>query len=250
MKGTRKSRSADRREPDNPLPFLDHLSELRRRLFVTLGAVVVGAAVAYAFIDRVVVYLTAPASGIPFLALSPPELFLTYVRISCVLGLAIALPVAIYQMWAFVRPALTRAERRFFLVALTAGTTFFLIGVVFAYLVILPIAVEFFAGFSSEIVASQYSFSSYTGFVLSTILAFGIAFELPILLSALVRLGLVSIDGLKKSRKYVVLAIAFGAALLTPPDVVSQLLLAGPMYLLYEVSILISSVRAHNGSRS
>lgn len=242
-------------EAQNALPFLEHLAELRRRLLAIAAAVVAGAAGAYAVAETLVGVLVAPAGDLRFLALSPPELFLAYIRISAVVGVIVTVPITVYQVWAFVRPALTPMEKRAFGYALAIGSLLFACGVAFCYFVILPTVLAFFRGFAVDhaspggaAIAARYSFGAYTGFVLAMLFAFGAGFELPVLLSILVRLGLVQPRSLRQGRKYVAVGMLILAALLTPPDVVSQVLLAAPMYLLYEAAVLASAVMERSSS--
>lgn len=230
------------------LTVVEHLSELRRRIIVAGIAVVFAGAAAYVFVDLIIEILVAPSARSQFIALSPPELFLAHVRLSVVVGLVVSLPVTIGQAWLFVRPGLTRRERKLVVVSLALGSVLFAVGALFCYVVVLPTILEFFAGFSSETLEARYSFGAYVGFVLTTLTAFGVAFELPVVLSAAVGLGVLPLEALRRARKYVAVLVVVAAAALTPPDVVSQLLLAVPMYLLYELSVLVSAVIRRSSS--
>ncbi len=231
-------------EPESgELTFVEHLEELRKRLFIAALAIAIGTGVCYAFIDEIVKVLERPAGDLDFIYISPPELFVTYVRVAVIGGLVLASPVVLFQLWRFVEPALRRRERRQLLFALLMGVVFFSVGVAFAYSVVLPIAIEFFAvRLAGEGILPTFSISYYIGFVSSTLLAFGIVFQLPLFVLLLASLGLVTPAFLRRYRKIVVLAIVLLSAFLTPPDVISQLLLAGPIMLLYELSVLITVV--------
>ncbi len=225
------------------LTFVEHLEELRKRLFIVVLTVVIGTGVCYAFIDEIVGVLELPAGELDFIYISPPELFVTYVRVAVIAGLVVASPVVLFQLWRFVEPALEKRERRYLLFALLMGIVFFVVGAAFAYTTVLPIAIDFFAvRLASEGILPTFSIAYYIGFVTSTLLAFGIVFQLPLFVLLLASLGLVTPAFLRKYRKIVVLAIVLLSAFLTPPDVISQLLLAGPIMLLYEFSVLITVV--------
>jgi len=225
---------------DVQLSFVEHLEELRRRLFVSAIVVVLAAIGSYFFIDFIIALIEAPARGLDFIYISPPELFVAYMRIAVICGLAVSSPVVLYQFWKFVKPALNKREQRYLLFALYMGVVFFAVGVTFAYVMVLPLALEFFVRIAAPGIEPLFSFSYYLGFVTSVLLAFGIVYQLPLFVVLLGSLGLVSPAFLRKHRKLVLLGIVVISAFLTPPDVVSQMMLAGPIMLLYELSILLT----------
>lgn len=229
---------------DVELTYLEHLSELRKRIIISFLAVVVGAGTAYVFVEELVSYFLSTAGTLEFVYLSPPELFLTYLKISLILGLMATAPVVLYQIWVFVRPALSGRERLYFLLSLIFGSIFFYVGVFFAFVVILPITIEFFLKYATGEIRPMFSIGSFVGFQLTIMVAFGASFELPMLVLALTKVGLIGPEILKKYRTFALLLILILAAILTPPDVISQILLGGPMYALFELSILVSSVLA------
>ncbi len=224
------------------LSFIEHLAELRRRLIVSLLAVIVTSSVCYLYVDFLVGLLMRPAQDLTFVFLTPPELFLAYLKIAIAGGIFTASPLLLLEVWLFVRPALGRGERLPVVLAFLFGALLFYVGVTFAYLTILPMALRFFMQYASGQITPMFSIGSYAGFVSSILLAFGIAFELPIVVLLLTRLGILTTATLKRYRKYVLLIILIVAAFLTPPDVISQLLLTGPMYFLFEISILVSGI--------
>ena len=232
------------------MPFVDHLSELRKRLIIVFLVTVAGSAGCFVFVESVVEALLALAPEAEMVYLAPPELFLAYLRVSLVLGIALTMPVTLFQIWLFVKPALSRREKASVMFILSGGTLFFAAGAVFSFQVILPITMRFFLRYATAAIQPFFSFGGYVGFVISILLAFGIAFELPIVVTTLARVGLVSTGGLRSSRKYVVLALVILSAVLTPPDVVSQLLLAGPMMGLYEISILFARIAARRNRQT
>ena len=227
-----------RRDPERTLSYVEHLSELRHRLLLSTLAVVAASVGAYSFRESLVDLVLRPVAGVPFVFLDPPELFLANVKIAIVAGLAVASPFVFFQVWMFVRPGLKQGERMIVGLAILFGTLFFAAGVLFGYLVVLPMTLRFFLQYETAAIRASLSFGSYVGFLTSLLLAFGIAFELPLLVLVLARLGLVDAALLARSRRYALLIILVVAAILTPPDVVSQLLLAGPMLVLYEIGIL------------
>lgn len=227
-----------RRDPEGTLSYVEHLSELRRRLLLSALAVVAASVGAYSLRETLVDLVLRPVAAVPFVFLDPPELFLANVKIAIVAGLAVASPFVLFQVWIFVRPGLKRGERMIVGLAILFGTLFFAAGVLFGYLVVLPMTLRFFLQYETAAIRASLSFGSYVGFLTSLLLAFGIAFELPLLVLVLARLGIVDASLLARSRKYALLIILVVAAILTPPDVVSQLLLAGPMLVLYEIGIL------------
>lgn len=227
---------------DVRMTFIEHLGELRKRLIIVFTSFLVGATLCYVFIDQIVEYLLAPTHGVDFVYLAPPELFLAYLRLSLVLGIVITLPITLLQIWHFVRPALNRAEKLATAFVLLGGTVFFAAGAYFAYRVILPLTLRFFLQYATSSIQPMFSFGGYVGFVLSILLAFGTAFEMPIVIVILARIGLVTPSMLRSARKPMLIILAVAAAILTPPDVISQLLLAVPMMALYELSVVLARV--------
>lgn len=222
--------------------FMEHLTELHRRLLVCVISIVVGFGVCYFFKEPFFEFLLQPlllkgGEGQQLIFTGLPELFFTYVKMSFLGGLFIAFPLLFWEIWRFVAPGLYTQEKR------VAGPLIFLTpflfytGGAFVYFLVMPIAVEFFLNFETENIQALPSVKEYLGFLTKMIFGFGIAFELPMLLLLLVKIKVLSVTALKKGRKYAVVAIFVAAAVLTPPDPASQLLLAVPMLLLYEMAI-------------
>ncbi|WP_406243472.1 twin-arginine translocase subunit TatC [Tissierella carlieri] len=226
---------------DKQLTLVEHLSELRKRIIIIFIAIILGAVASYKYIDIIIEYMVKPAQKLEFIYLSPPELFMAYIKIAIVVGIIISSPISLMQIWLFVKPGLKKNERKYLLLALYLGIVFFLVGSVFAYFTIIPITIEFFTQVSVEQIAPLFSFDSYLSFISSLLFSFGLVFELPLLIILLTQLNLITANTLKKYRKIVILIIFIIAAILTPPDVVSQVLLALPMVFLYELSIWISA---------
>jgi len=224
------------------LTFLGHLDELRKRIIMIVLAMLVGALVCFQFVDKFVALITQPANQLDFIYLSPPELFIAYIKISLVMGLVITMPFTLFQVWLFLKPGLTKSEKSYLVLALSASACFFLVGAGFAFYVIVPFTIKFFIGVATPQITPLFSFESYVSFVSAILLSFGLIFEMPLLVVLLTQIGLVTPQLLSKSRKIIILLIFIVAAILTPPDVISQLLMAAPMLVLFEISLVLSKI--------
>ncbi len=220
---------------------VEHLSELRKRFFIIIIVALAGTITCYVYIDTIIDLLLKPVQKLQFIYLTPPELFLAYLKVAVVTGLIITSPIIFMQIWLFIRPGLRKKEKIYLVLSLFFGFFLFLLGGFFAYRVIIPMTIRFFVNFQTPTIEPNFSFGSYISFISSILLAFGIVFELPILIIVLAKLKLISARTLKKFRKYIILVIFVVGAFLTPPDVISQILLAGPMIVLFEISIIIAS---------
>jgi sec-independent protein translocase protein TatC len=228
---------------EDKIPFTAHLEELRRRLIVCAIAVGVGFLLAYGFKERLFQILVRPLTqvmqdGDTLIFTGLPEAFFTYLKVAFLTGLMLAAPVIIYQFWLFVAPGLYDKEKRLLLPIVLLSSFFFVGGALFGYFFVFPIGFQFFLGFATEHIRPMPSMKEYLGFAAKMLLAFGVAFELPLVLTSMARLGLVSVSFLKRNRKYAILIIFTVAAILTPPDVVSQVMMAVPLMVLYELSIV------------
>lgn len=224
-------------------PFTAHLEELRSRLIKSFVAVTIGFLASYFFKEQIFQLLTMPLvkvmkEGDHLIYTNLPEAFFTFLKAAFISGIMLASPYLLYQFWMFVAPGLYDKEKRFVLPILSLSTLFFLGGALFGYFVVFPIGFEFFLSFASETIRPMPSMKEYLGFSSKLLLAFGVAFELPLVLTFLAKLGIVSVDLLKRYRKYAILLFFVGSAILTPPDVVTQVFMALPMMLLYELSIV------------
>jgi sec-independent protein translocase protein TatC len=228
---------------ESKLPFTAHLEELRNRLIVCFVAVGIGFVISYGFKEYLfqilvhpLVKVMQPGDSLIFTGL--PEAFFTYLKVAFLAGLMLAAPVIIYEFWSFVAPGLYDKEKRLMLPIVFLSTFFFIGGALFGYFLVFPWGFKFFLGFATETIRPMPSMKEYLGFSAKLLLAFGLVFELPLVITFLARLGIVSVDFLKKNRKYALLLFFVGAAILTPPDVVTQIMMALPLMLLYEISII------------
>ena len=223
---------------DGEMTLVEHLAELRKRLIRMLIALGAASIIGYVEIDRVMAYLVAPAGKLYYM--SPAEAFFTYCKVALIVGFLIALPVICYQIWAFLKPALTRKERIAGLALVPGAVTLFYAGVVFAYVFALPMAIKFFLGFASDSLAPMLSLGGYVSFVLSFCLPFGLVFQLPIVMLALAATGSLKPEVLSGKRKYVIVFSFIAGAVISPtPDIFGQTLLALPIIALYEVSLVL-----------
>ena len=228
------------------MSLLDHLGELRKRLTKCAYAVAVGFFACYAFAEDIFDILLQPMVGIltdsHFQYTSPPEAFFTYMKVAFVAGIFVASPYIFYQLWAFVAPGLYEHERKWIIPISLFTALLFVTGALFGYFIVFPFGFEFFASYSNEKIQFIPKLNEYTTFCLQLLLAFGLIFELPLFMLILARLGIVTADKLKKTRKYAILVIFIVAAILTPPDPFTQTLMAGPLMVLYELSIWLAKV--------
>ena len=233
-----------KKEPNEKvMPFLDHLEELRRRLLKAIASVFILSIGSYFFSKQLMAILLRPNpdKGKLPIFLSPTEGFMIYIKISIFAGVILSLPVIFYQLWKFVSPGLYKKERKYTLLIVVFSTLFFLIGALFCYFVVIPYGLNFLLGFGSGQIEPNIQIKEYLKFVTLLILVFGIIFELPLLSFFLTKLGILTPEFLRTKRRYGIVTIFIAAAVLTPTtDIVSQLLLAVPLMILYEISIWVS----------
>jgi len=235
------------------MPLSEHLRELRNRLFVCLAVLLAATLVGLHFAPRIVELLLAIGRGYRyrFVYIAPQELLLQYVSTALICGVCAAVPVLFYETWAFIQPGLRRQEKALFLFAMVFGVLCFCGGVYFAFEVMLPFMLYFLISLSGGSSATaSISVQSYISFLTTVFLVFGVVFELPVVSVLLNRLGILKARWMRKGRRVMIVAIFFVAALITPPDVVSQVMVAVPMLALYELSILLCTLSQKLQERS
>jgi sec-independent protein translocase protein TatC len=237
--------TASARDRDKELSLVQHLGELRSRLVVAALALVVTTAVAFVFTTRIIEFLLIPTGGRRLITLSPTETFTTYFQVALITGIALAMPVILYEIYAYVDPALYANERRFIRLLGIPIVALFVAGMAFCYYVMLPRAISFLLGFGSEVFDAQLRASEYLTFVTTFILGIGVMFEVPVIIYGLVRIHVLDRAWLAKQRRYVFLfAFVFGAFITPTPDPFNQTLVALPVYLLFEVGLFFSRFAA------
>lgn len=241
-------------EETSKLPFTGHLEELRKRLVISAISVGVGFAISYGFKEKLFQILLRPLlsvmkAGDKLIFTGLPEAFFTYLKVAFLSGLLLSTPVILYQFWMFVAPGLYRKEKRLMFPIIILSSFFFLGGALFGYFVVFPFGFKFFLSFASETIQPLPSMKEYLSFSAKLLLAFGLVFELPLVLTFLSRLGIISVEFLKKNRKYALLLFFVGSAILTPPDVVTQVMMALPLMVLYEISIIGARIFGKNKSK-
>ena len=228
---------------DRALPITDHLTELRHRIAWTVGAIAIGAAVSFNFAEQIFGFLLAPATealgakNSQLQAIAPTEIFFTYIKCAVLSGFVLTLPISFWQLWSFVAPGLYDSERRAIFPFVIISTGLFAGGAIFGYSVVFPIVFQFFNSWDNEWVVSAWTMREVFSLTTRLFLAFGIAFELPLFVFFLAITGVVSAKQLFRGTPYAVVAIFILGALLTPPDFVSQVFLAGPMIVLYLLGV-------------
>lgn len=237
-------------QPDDPAaeqPFISHLVELRDRLIRMLIAVGLVVLVLLPFANDIYTYVAAPLMaklpvGSTMIATQVASPFLTPFKLALIAAVFLAMPYVLYQLWAFVAPGLYQHEKRFAFPLLVASILLFYIGVLFAYFVVFPLVFAFMAGTTPDGVAMMTDISAYLDFVLTLFFAFGAAFQIPVATILLVAIGAVTVEDLVEKRPYVIVGVFVVGMFLTPPDVFSQTLLAIPMWMLFELGILLARV--------
>jgi sec-independent protein translocase protein TatC len=223
---------------DKVVSFLDHLDELRHRLLVCLAVMTIAAVGFYWMIDDFLAIIIKPVGHLVFTA--PAEAFTARLWLTIFGGFVLALPVVIYQIWCFIAIALTEREKKYIVFFGPASVVLFIMGGLFAYLVMIPISVRFLLGFSSGLMVPMITVSNYINFVGTLFLACGVVFEMPIILMFLTKIGIATPEFLRQKRRHAIVLIMIVSAVMTPPDVVTQLLMAVPLVLLYEIGVLLS----------
>ena len=228
-------------------PFLSHLEELRKRLVVCAIGVGAGFVIAYIFAERLFQLLVAPLKAVmpegdQLIFTNLPEMFFAYIKVAFIAGIMAAAPLIFYQLWMFIAPGLYRKEKKMAIPFVISSTILFVGGALFGYFVVFPFGFKFFIGFSNEYVKALPSVKQYFSFSMKLLFAFGAVFELPVIIFFLSKMGIVTPQFLKQKRKYAILLTFVLAAILTPPDVITQCMMAGPLIVLYEIGIIVSRI--------
>ncbi|MBS4022211.1 MAG: twin-arginine translocase subunit TatC [Dethiobacter sp.] len=219
--------------------LLDHLEELRTRLFICISGLVVTTAVSFAFVDFLRSLLTRPAGDMTFIYTRPAEALMANIRVAFIAGVIFAMPLILTQFILFISPALYKNEKKVIIPTVLAMLLFFVLGFSFAYYTVLPFAIRFFIGFASHDLTPMFTISEYLGFATQFLFSFGFVFQMPLVFLFLGKLNIVTPGFLRKNRKYALLIIFVFAAILTPPDVFSQIMMAVPLMFLYELGIML-----------
>lgn len=223
--------------------LVDHLGELRKRLVIVAITLAITCVVCFNFSHLIVNTLVdvAKSYGYKLIYLAPAELFMQYIKVTFIAGTICALPVILYQLWAFLKPGLNKKENRSILVGLFFGLICFGVGAYFSYIIVFPFMLSFFININmSAHVTASLSITNYISFVMTSLLTFGMIFEMPVVIAVLTKLGILKPEWLIQGRKVIIIIIFVICAIITPPDVVSQMMVAIPMILLFEISIRIS----------
>ena len=230
---------------DKTQPFLAHLEEFRKRLLVCAIAVGAGFVISYIFSKQLFSILTLPLTKVlpaesTLIFTSLPEMFIAYIKVALIAGIILAVPVIFYELWMFVAPGLYRKEKRYFIPFVFFSTILFVVGSLFGYFVVFPYGFKFFISLATEDIQALPSVKQYFSFAVRLLLAFGLVFEMPVAVLFLTKIGLITPESMKKYRKFAILGSFILSAILTPPDVATQLMMALPIIILYELSIFIS----------
>jgi len=235
-------------EGEVEMTFLEHLEELRWRIIYSLIGLVVGTIVCWIFIDFLVngvLLLPAKNAGVELQNLKPFGQLMLFFQVAIIGGVILSLPNLFYQFWKFISPALKKNERKHIVSIVAFSTLCFLLGIVFAYYVMLPLSLKFAAQFGTPQIKNVFAINEYMSIIISIMLGSGLVFELPMISFFLTKLGILTPKFMTKYRRHAIVIIFVAAAFLTPgTDPVSQLILAAPLFLLYEVSVIISKITA------
>lgn len=228
------------------MPFLDHLEELRWRIVKSLISVVIFTIISFYFSEPILQWMLAPANNaveqISLQVLKVQAVFIIKLEIALIMGVIFSIPVLLFQIWGFISPGLKPKERLYIWPIVIFAMLSFLLGAALSYYIIVPLALEFFLGLAPENITNNISVDYYFGFLIRLLLVFGVVFELPVISVILSKMGLLTVDFLKKYRRHAIVLFFVAAALLTPPDPTTQVFLAVPLLLLYEVTILLTRI--------
>ena len=229
---------------NSDMAFIDHLEELRWRILKSLGSILVMAVLTFNFADYLVYILTAPADnrGIGLQTLTPQGMFILKWNLAIIGGFILSIPVITIQIWKFVSPGLYNRERKILLPLILTVFLCFILGAIFAYMVILPFSLNFFASMVTDNVQNNFSINYYFSFVLALIIGSGVIFEMPVASFLFSSIGIITPNFLRRFRREAIMVTVILSAIITPPDPISLIIMSIPMVILYEISILVSWV--------
>jgi len=233
------------RTVDDRMPFMEHLGELRVRIMRALYGLLAGTVIALPFSERIVDWLARPVTrlGYELVFTAPAEAFWVQMKVGLIAGVFIAAPVILWQVWAFIAPGLHHHEKKYAVPFVLIGSLMFILGGAFSLFVVTPYALNFLLSYSRPGLKPMITIQNHIDFLLKFTLAFGAVFELPLALTLLARMGVVTAKMLAKNRKYAILGAFIAGAILTPtPDAFNQTLMAGPLIILYEVGIVCARI--------
>lgn len=223
------------------MSLVEHLEELRQRLIKATTALAIATLLSVIFAKRILQALTVPLGGNLPQAVRPTETFVIFMKVALMSGLALAMPVIVYQFVRFIVPGLTKQERRYLYIVVPGATILFVVGILFAYFLMIPFAVRYLYGFLGDVVRQDWTIDYYISFVVTFLVAVGLIFQTPLVVFILAKLGVISQKTLARNRKYAIVAAFVIAAIITPtPDPFNQLLVAAPLLILYEVGVLLA----------
>lgn len=235
--------SENQQEQDKSMSLIEHIGELRFRVTRSAYGIFAGMILCWGFSEKIFNFIRQPiqqylpSGGLVYTA--PMDKFMAHIKIAFVVGLLVSAPYWLYQLWSFISPALYRKEKKIAAGFIFFGTLQFVLGLLFSYYVVLPMAFHFLMTFGGDIDKPMITIDHYLGFVTQTAVVFGLCFQMPVVISFLGMIGIVSQNFLKKNRRYAVLIIAIVSAIAAPPDALSMILLLFPMWILYEISIIV-----------
>lgn len=225
------------------MPLMGHLRELRTRLVRAAIALAITTAISFIFTKQVIEFLIVPMGDTLPQALKPTEVIGNYMKVALLCGVILAMPFIVYQIARFVAPGMTAKEKRYMLFLVPGATICFVTGAAFAYFIMMPAAIPFLLGFLSDIIEQQWAIGEYLSFITSLLFWIGVAFELPLFVYFLAKLGIVNAQMLSKNRKYAIVIIAVLAAVITPTvDPLNMMLVMGPLIILYELGVLLAKI--------
>lgn len=227
---------------EDNMTLLEHLDELRKRLTIIVIVNFVAMIFLFGQTDIIMDYLLNINPGLELVYITPSELLTVYIKLAFIMAIVICSPITIYQIWAFVEKGLYKNEKIYIAISLFFAVGLFIVGVLFCYYLVLPITLDFFIRIAIAEVSSKISIDSYVSFVNTMLVSFGIVFELPVLVFLLTKLRVLKPEILKKNRGLIIVGIFIVAAFITPPDVISQIMLGVPLMLLMELSIWICTI--------